>query len=173
MSPLVAFHVITWAAIVLLFFGLAAVLRELRLLRGLVTRSADGFAAAPPDLSLGGSFADGHGERIVLAATSGCPLCVAVAKRLADRATGAVLLTYEPPEAWHRLAQRLEVLRDHDAWHAVAHLSPPVLMLVDGSGRVRRMLLPVREGEVDSVLDEWGNTAWKGKAGVSDTRSDS
>jgi hypothetical protein len=40
-------------------------------------------------------------------------------------------------------------------------------MLVDGSGRVRRMVLPVREQEVDHVLDEWRIP------GVTDVRSDS
>ncbi|MEU5696212.1 hypothetical protein [Actinosynnema sp. NPDC020468] len=145
MSASTAFDVITWAAILLLFLGLAAVLREVRLLRAVVARDAGGFTAAPPDLVLGPRFAG----RVVLAADSGCPLCVAVSRRL----PGAVLLTHEPESVW---TTPLEVVRDREAWRVVSHLAPPVLMLVGADGRVARLVLPVREEQVDEVLDEWG-----------------
>jgi hypothetical protein len=154
MSPGLAFDIVTWAAIVVLFLGLAAVLRELRLLRGLVTQGGDGFVSAPPELSLGQRFAGG-GAHVVLAADTGCPLCVAAAERLARRAPGATLLTHEPAEVWHRVAGRLRVASDPESWRSISHLSTPVLMLVDGAGAVRRLVLPVREEQVDTVVGEW------------------
>jgi hypothetical protein len=167
MTPSLAFTVITWAAIVLLFFGLAAVLREVRLLRGVVTRTADGFTAAPPDLVLGPRFAGT--ARIVAAVDSGCPLCLTVVERLARLGAEATLLTHEPPATWADLACGLPVISDGEAWRSVSHLSPPVLMLLDETGRVRRMVLPVRAGEVDTTLAGWtGPTAGgdSGDAGV-------
>ena len=154
MTPSTALTVLTWAAIVLLFFGLAAVLREVRLLRGQVTRTTDGFVAVPPDLVLGPRFAEG-GARIVAAVDSGCPLCLTVVERLAGLGAEATLLTHEPLVTWADLAHGLPVISDGEAWRSVSHLSPPVLMLLDGTGRVRRMLLPVRAAEVDTTLAEW------------------
>lgn len=154
MTPSIAFIVLTWAAIVLLFFGLAAVLREVRLLRGMVARNTDGFAAAPPDLTLGPRFAV-DGGRVVAAVDSGCPLCLTVVERLAGLGAEATLLTHEPETTWAELAHGLPVISDGEAWRSVSHLAPPVLMLLDPAGRVRRMLLPVRAGEVDTALAEW------------------
>jgi hypothetical protein len=194
MSPVIAFYIVTWAAIVVLFLGLAAVLREVRLLRGIVSRDPEGFASAQPDISLGGRFANGKRRQIVLAAESGCPLCLAVIERLARRAAGeraageragqrgaarmsgpfkATLLTHESPAVWDRVAGRLQIVSDRESWRAISHLAPPVLMLVDGSGRVRRMLLPVREQEVDSVLGEWSDLTQERISGVADVRADS
>lgn len=155
MSPRLAFDILTWAAIVALFLGLVAVLREVRLLRGLVARNRDGFVTVPPDVSLGERFAGGGGSRIVLAADSGCPLCVAAAGRLARLAPGAVLLTHEPRAVWEGVASRLRVETDRESWRSISHLSTPVLMLVDAAGRVRELVLPVREEEVDRVVGEW------------------
>lgn len=151
MTTSTAFLVITWAAILVLFFGLAAVLREVRLLRGIVTRTADGFVAAPPDVVLGPRFAG----RIVAAVDSGCPLCLTVVERLAELDVGATLLTHEPPSRWDGLAHGVPVVSDAGAWRSVSHLSPPVLMLTDDTGRVRRLLLPVRAGDVDTTLADW------------------
>jgi len=161
MTPSTAFAVLTWAAIILLFFGLAAVLREVRLLRATVTRSTDGFVAAPPDLVLGPRFAD----RIVAAVDSGCPLCLTVVERLAALGAEATLLTHEPPAVWADLAHGLPVIGDGEAWRSVSHLSPPVLMLFDGTGRVRRMLLPVRVSEVDTALAGWAGSKEGGETG--------
>jgi hypothetical protein len=150
-------------------------------LRGIVTRDPDGFAAGQPDLVLGEPFADGHGPRIVLAVDSGCSLCLAVTGRLARRTDGptgpigptVTLLTHEPAAVWDGIAGGLPVVSDREAWRSVSHLSPPVLMLVDGSGRVRKMILPVREQEVDNVLDEWTAAAQERTPGVVDVRTDS
>jgi hypothetical protein len=177
-----AFYIVTWAAIVVLFFGLAAVLREVRLLRGIVARNPDGFTAAQPDLSLGEQFANGHtplgsGRRLVVAADSGCPLCLAVVDRLAARAAEATLLTHEPAAVWDGIAHGLTVVSDRESWRAISHLSPPVLMLVDSSGSVRKMVLPVRVEEVDHVLGEWSDLvnegAKEGVSGDADVRADS
>lgn len=173
MSPEVAFHLITWAAIAVLFFGSAALLREVRLLRALVNRSPDGYAAAAPEVSLGERFAGAARRRIVLAVDSGCPLCLAVTERLARRVPGATLLTHEPAAVWEGIAGPLEVVSDRESWRAISHLAPPVLMLVDGSGLVRRMVLPVREEEVDTVSAEWHDPVQEGVPGVADVRADS
>jgi hypothetical protein len=190
---MIAFYIVIWVAIVVLFLGLAAVLREVRLLRDIVSRTPDGFAAGQPDLSLGERFANDKDRQIVLAADSGCPLCLAIIERLARRAAGeqsgpgsagpsapfeAALLTHESPAVWERLAGRLRIVSDRESWRAISHLSPPVLMLVDGSGRVRKMLLPVREQDVDHVLGEWGDlteerTTQERIPGGTDVRADS
>ncbi|WP_103352771.1 hypothetical protein [Amycolatopsis sp. CA-128772] len=162
MTPSVAFGVLTWAAIILLCFGLAAVLREVRLLRGLVTRTTDGYAAAPPDLDLGPGFAR---SGIVVAVDSGCPLCLAVVERLARLGADATLLTHEPLATWTDLAHGLPVLSDGEAWRSVSHLSPPVLMLLDGTGRVRRLQLPVRAADVDTTLAGWTGPTSGGDTG--------
>lgn len=156
MSPTVAFAILTWAAIVVLYLGLAATLREVRLLRGTVLRNPGGYAAGQPDIRLGEAFTGPHpGGRVVVAADSGCPMCLAVIELLALRKVPAELLTHEPPEVWTRIAGPLRVVSDRDSWRAVAHLAPPVLMLVDGGGTVRRLQLPVRVEEVDDVLADW------------------
>ncbi|WP_410592034.1 hypothetical protein [Amycolatopsis sp. lyj-23] len=164
MTPSIAITLLTWAAILLLFFGLAAVLREVRLLRGVVTRNADGFTTAPPDLVLGPRFA-GDGGRIVAAVDSGCPLCLTVVERLAGLGADATLLTHESPARWAELAHGLPVISDGEAWRSVSHLAPPVLMLLDGTGRVRRVLLPVRAAEVDTTLAEWAGPQSGGGTG--------
>jgi hypothetical protein len=164
MTPSVAVTLLTWAAIILLFFGLAAVLREVRLLRGTIARSADGFVAAPPDLVLGPRFA-GDGGRIVAAVDSGCPLCLTVVERLAGLGADATLLTHEPLTTWAELAHGLPVISDGEAWRSVSHLAPPVLMSLDGTGRVRRMLLPVRAAEVDTALAGWAGPKEGGETG--------
>jgi hypothetical protein len=164
--------VLTWMAIAVLWFGLAAVLREVRLLRGLVAGDPAGFATGRPDIALGAGFATG-GPALVVAADTGCGLCVAVVDRLARRSAAATVLTHEPAAAWAGRADGLTVVSDPEAWRAVSHLSPPVLMRVDGAGRVDRMLLPVRVGQVDAVLAEWGLPAPEGTSDVADARTDS
>lgn len=171
MSPSIAFAVLTWAALVVLFFGLAAVLREVRLLRGLVLRNPEGFGAAEPELVLGGRFAAGGPPRVVLAADSGCPLCQALVDRLSARAPGTLLLTHEPAEVWTGAGSRLEIVSDRESWRVIAHLAPPVLMLVDGTGRVLRMILPVRLEEADTALDEWHAAVAKEITGGTDVRA--
>src|SRR2546429_8202314 len=103
MSPIIAYHVLVWVAIIVLFCALAAVMREVRLLRGIVLRDGKGFTAARPEITLGPGFADGR-ARIVLAADTGCPLCVAATERLSQRAPGATVLTHEDAVVWAGLA---------------------------------------------------------------------
>lgn len=155
MSPSTAFVVLTWAAIILLALGLAAVLREVRLLRATVLGDADGFQAAPPDIELGPRFAHGTGWRVVLAGDSGCPLCRQVADRLATVVPGSTLLTHESADTWQAVADRLDVVSDEESWRQISHLSPPVLMLVDGTARVRRLSLPTRVEDVGILLSGW------------------
>ena len=173
MSPIVALHIITWAAIVVLFFGLAAVLREVRLLRGLVIRNTDGYSSNPPDIVLGERLAGAEKPHIVLAADSGCPLCLAVIERIRDRGSAVTLLTHEQPAVWRDVADHLTVVSDPETWREISHLAPPVLMLVDQSGVVRKLVLPVREEEVDNVLDDWTGTGGEGTHRVADIRANS
>jgi hypothetical protein len=44
---------------------------------------------------------------------------------------------------------------DREAWRAISHLASPVLMEVDGNGRVSRLVLPARLSEVDDMVTEW------------------
>jgi hypothetical protein len=154
MSPIIAYNVLIWLAIVILFCGFAAVLREVRLLRGMVSRDGKGFASGQPDIELGSRFAGGR-PRLVLAVDSGCPLCVAATERLRERAPGAAVLTHEDVAVWEGRAGDLEVVRDREAWRAISHLASPVLMEVDGNGRVSRLVLPTRLSEVDDMVTEW------------------
>ncbi|WP_086824846.1 hypothetical protein [Allokutzneria sp. NRRL B-24872] len=165
MSAELAFYLITWAAIVVLFLGLVATMREVRMLRAIVMRNPDGFAAAEPDVVLGGAFADGTSRPIVAAVDSGCPLCRVVVEELASRAPQAVLLTHESPSVWGGVG--LEIISDREAWRAISHLSPPLLMHVDGGGAVRRMTLPVRVEELDGWIEK------KESLGVVDAQRDS
>jgi hypothetical protein len=152
MSPFIAYQVLVGLAIVVLFCALAAVLREVRLLRGMVAR--DGFTSTTGPITLGPGFAAGR-TKIVLAADTGCPLCVAAAERLGQLAPGSTVLTHEDAAAWDGLAAGLEVVSDREAWRAVAHLATPVLMRVDGTGTVGELVLPARVSEVDKMLTEW------------------
>lgn len=154
MSPSIAYHVLVWVAIAVLFCALAAVMREVRLLRAIVLRDGKGFTAAQPEITLGPAFADGR-TKIVLAVDSGCPLCVAAIERLRLLAPGATVLTHEAATAWEGLATGLEVMSDRESWRAISHLSSPVLLQVDGTGRVGRLVLPTRVSEVDEMVTEW------------------
>jgi hypothetical protein len=155
MSPIIAYHVLVWVAIVVLFCALAAVMREVRLLRGMVLGGEKGFTEAThPEITLGPDFAGGR-ERIVLAADTGCPLCLSAADRLGQRAPGATVLTHEDVAAWDGRADGLEVVRDRESWRAISHLAPPVLMRVDGTGRVGTLVLLTRVSEVDEMVMEW------------------
>jgi hypothetical protein len=154
MSPIIAYHILVWVAIVVLFCALAAVMREVRLLRGIVLHDGKGFTATRTDITLGPAFADGR-TRIVLAVDSGCPLCVAATERLHQLAPGATVLTHEDAAVWEGLASGLEVVRDQESWRAISHLAPPVLMSVDSAGRADRLALPTRVSEVDKLVAEW------------------
>jgi hypothetical protein len=154
-SPLLAYDIVLSAAVVVLYLGLAATLREVRTLRGTVLGQAGGTGyAGQPDIRLGPPF-QGAGTRIVVAADSGCALCLAVIERLAARGAPATVLTHEPAAVWEPLAHGLPVVSDRESWRAVAHLSPPVLLLADGAGAVGALVLPAGVGEVDGVLAGW------------------
>jgi hypothetical protein len=154
MSPTIAYNVLIWLVIIALFCGYAALLREVRLLRGIVMRNPQGFTSAAPDITLGPRFADGQ-TRVVLAVDTGCPLCVAATERLSEHAPGSTILTHEDTARWNGLANGLDVVRDSESWRAIAHLSTPVLMRVAGDGRVTTMVLPTRLSEVDEAVTGW------------------
>lgn len=170
MSPLVALTIVQWAALVLLYLALAAVLREVRMLRAQVTRLqagmsvGDGGFSSNPGGRLDGrleTVAPGR-EAVVLVATSTCPLCRLVLERLDDAPTDlrdqgweTVLLTYEDEAAWGTPPRRLRVVRDEAAWSVLAHLEPPLLVRLAADGRITDLVLPTSEAGVDAALRTW------------------
>lgn len=158
MSATLSLVILSWIAIVILHLALAAVLREVRMLRRrLDERTAT--AAPPAELELPASFVEciaaPGGERTVLVADASCPLCRHAAAALAEMATPAsrpVLLTYEPLEKWSSLPVTVELVQDRDAWSALAHLSPPVVLTFGADGTVGSLHLPSSEREVAAAL---------------------
>ncbi|MFJ3955825.1 hypothetical protein ACIPXV_38300 [Streptomyces libani] len=158
MSATLAMVILSWIAIVILYLALAALLREVRMLRRQVNeRAATGAASA--ELQLPASFvariAEPGRERTVLVADAGCPLCRYAAAVLAEAATSEfrpVLLTYEPPEKWSALPETVQLVQDGDAWSSLAHLSPPVLLTVGADGTVGSLHLPSSEHDIAAVL---------------------
>ncbi|MBP2474639.1 hypothetical protein JOF53_003511 [Crossiella equi] len=149
MDPLLALLLLAWAAIVVLYLALAAVLREVRQLRRQLTAGQVSGAAAdvflPPDF-----LARLGGARTVLVADSGCPLCQLAAAELARRADRPVLLTYE--ESWPGLPGTVELVTDREAWQALAHLNPPMVLTVTADGRVAALDLPTSVSDVVRAL---------------------
>ena len=155
-----ALWILTWAAIVLLLFCLAAVLREVKILRSQV--EAFGWQAVPVQptdtVELPARVTGGR-RRLVLAANTGCPMCQMLAHHLAENAgrfdERPVLLTYEGVDAWEHLPAGLDVVSDDVAWKAVAHLSPPVVMLVEADGSVAQLSMPTSLDELENNLAAW------------------
>ncbi|MCK2238375.1 MULTISPECIES: hypothetical protein [unclassified Crossiella] len=152
MDPVLALLILAWAAITLLYLGLAAVLREVRLLRrGLTAGQATGLGGT--DLRLPESVtAKLAGPRTVLVADSGCPLCQFTATELARHADRPVLLTYEDRAAWPELPGSVELITDRDAWQGLAHLNPPMLLSVAADGRIDSLVLPTSAADVLRAL---------------------
>ncbi|MFE5125102.1 hypothetical protein [Streptomyces sp. NPDC056669] len=158
MSATLALVILSWIAIVILYLALAAVLREVRMLRRQLDERAAG-AAPPAELVLPPSFvervAEPGRERTVLVADATCPLCRHAAAVLAERATPdfrPVLLTYEPPERWSSLPDGVELVQDSEAWSSLAHLTPPVILTVGTDGTVGSLHLPSSERDVAGAL---------------------
>jgi hypothetical protein len=161
MSPTAALMVITWVALGVLYFGLAAVLREVRQLRTeLVALRADIPQANRPDLVVPALAAEAGTTAIALVAESSCPPCVAAAAELSRMAARLPaqprLLTYESPATWASLADGLAVVQDRPAWSQLSHLSPPLLLLVDADGSVRELALLVDDRSLGRTLWSWG-----------------
>lgn len=158
MSATLALVILSWIAIVILYLALAAVLREVRMLRRRLDERA-ATAAPPAELILPASFveriAEPGRERTVLVADSTCPLCRHAAAVLAERAAPdfrPVLLTYEPPDRWSSLPDGVELVQDSDAWSSLAHLTPPVILTVGADGTVGSLHLPSSERDVAGAL---------------------
>jgi hypothetical protein len=161
MSPTAAVVVITWVALVIVYLGLAAVLREVRQLRAeLAAVRAGAPRAKLLDLTLP-TLAAAPGEKaVVLVADSGCPACVGAAGELVRLApelpVRPTLLTYEPPETWEDVTGRLTVVQDRAASSQFSHLTPPLLALVDARGQVTELALLVDPQSVARTLWSWG-----------------
>lgn len=167
MSPSTAVTVITWAAMVVLYLGLAATLHRVRTLAAELAalRAGGHVKATGVDLQLPAlASPDASGGRLVLAADTGCPACHLAVETLAALAPELsrvpTLLTYEPPEAWRetfpQAAGRLEIRQDPESWRLLAHLMPPLLLSVDAEGRVTELALPSTLDDLPRVLAAWG-----------------
>lgn len=160
MSANVALWVLAWLAIIIVYLGLSAVLREVRMLRGQVARLAAATAQRPldnnPQLPPG---LVGGVRRVVVASDSRCPLCRVVLARLGEQAATLphppILLTHEDPQAWADVPPGLTVVRDEAAWRQIAHLTPPILMDVAPGGSVIELVLPSNEKDVDAAVTRW------------------
>ena len=166
MSPTVALWALTWVAIVVLYLCFSAVLREVRLLRGQVMRLQEQVSTMPAtsdeaELPSVPGLADGR-RRVVLVAESGCPLCRMLLAHLSDLAPGLAarpaVLTYQSAQDWDQVPAGVDFIRDDRAWSALAHLQPPVVLLVDTDGQLLDLVLPVNEAEVDRALARWQPT---------------
>lgn len=163
MSPVVALWAATWVALVVLYLCLSAVLREVRLLRGQVARLQEQLSTRPAQDGQGlpGPLPvlAAHAPRVVLVAESGCPLCRLLLAHLSERAgqlaVAPAVLTWQPAQAWGEVPGGRTFIRDEQAWSALAHLQPPVVLLVDADGKVLDLVLPVNEAEVDRTLSRW------------------
>lgn len=160
MEPWLAAAIATWAAMIVLYFGLAATLRKVKVLEAELAGIRAGGAAKASGISI---KLPGYEGRLVLAADSACPSCFVTVKALDTLELGVkpVLLTYEEPSTWD--APSLEIRQDTQAWRAVAHLSPPVLLSVDESGQVAQLALPTHPDDVIRAVAAWGMLERKDK----------
>jgi len=114
------------------------------------------------------------GARVVLAGDSTCQTCLDVAEALPrhPRAADVALLTHEPAAAWpDRITGALQVVTDHGAWRQIAHLNPPILMLVARGGRVDRLALPVSAADAAATIGSFlGSPAPEGDADAAHAR---
>jgi hypothetical protein len=164
MSPLLAATAVTWVALLIVYLGLAATLRKVHYLEAEVRSLRSGDGQARPigvDLRLPGlAEQNAPKARLVVAVDSRCPSCHLTIEALAEMAPTLVeqpiLLTYEPPDTWAHAAQGLRIRRDPESWRALAHLSPPVLMSVDGEGTVTDLVLVSDPTQITRAVITWG-----------------
>jgi len=166
MSPLLAATAVTWVALLIVYLGLAATLRKVHYLEAEVRTMRSGGQVRPigVDLRLPGLAApatpDAPGATLVVAVDSGCASCRLAVEELAEIAPTLreqpILLTYETPDTWGFAAQSLRIRRDPESWRALAHLSPPILMTVDGEGTVTDLILVSQPNQVTRAAITWG-----------------
>lgn len=178
MEPSDALQILLWVAVVVVYLGLAAVLREVRLLRAQVSRLESRVAVLSGEAGPLGSGTDDvrlaphvveagaeNGDAILVVADTTCPSCAAVLDRVVGHRdagrlrTAPSVLTWESPDAWADLAPGLRVVRDEHAWSQFAHLTPPLLLRAAPDGRVLALHLPADIADVDTTLTSWGALA--------------
>lgn len=160
MDPLLALLIISWIAIVVLYLGLAAVLREVRMLRRQVSELGLGLDDTPTDDVVRMPPHVAPGRSLVLASDSTCPLCrllLATLARVQGRiAVPVTVLGYQDPQEWQDFPAGMRYVRDDEAWRQIAHLSPPVLMLITEDGTAQEVTMPSSEAEMTGLLHLWG-----------------
>ena len=166
MSPWLATSIATWVALLIVYLGFAATLRRVRFLEAELRslRSGDKRNIGI-DLRLSG-LAEPEAEagaprpRLVVAVDSGCASCHRTVEELIEIAPtlreAPILLTYETPDTWGYAAKHLRIRRDPQSWRALAHLSPPILMTVDGEGTVTDLVLVSHPTQVTRAAATWG-----------------
>jgi len=173
MSPWLAAGAVTWAALLIVYLGLAATLRRVRFLEAELRSLRSGGQVKPigidlrlPALAEAEPEAEPEAEagapksRLVVAVDSGCASCHQTVEALVEIAPtlreAPILLTYETPDTWGYAAQHLRIRRDPLSWRVLAHLSPPVLMTVDGEGTVTDLVLVSHPTQVTRAAATWG-----------------
>jgi hypothetical protein len=161
MSLTIAFGIVTWVALILLYLALVRVFYELRSTReqlaaALRTSGGQDRIQFPPDWRT-------TDPSIVLAVDSTCEACWAAIEEAANTTETArpTLLTHEPAERWASVDEKFTIREDTAAWAAVAHLSSPIMLRLDPNGSVDELVLPTRPGDVRDAILRW--TATKGE----------
>lgn len=165
MDAVIALQILQWVAIVVVYLGFAALLRETRLLRGQVSRlqlqvsTLGGEAGARAEEEPLPERVTGGRDGVVVVADTTCPSCALVLERLMSHRghlrAQVTLLTWEPEEDWSHL-ESVRIVRDAQAWSNLAHLTPPILLRVEASGRIASLHLPSGIEDIDATLTSWG-----------------
>jgi hypothetical protein len=164
MSPDHALIAVLSVAVVVLYLGLAATLREVReVRRDLSSLSADLGRDRSLDIRLSGLSDPADPSTVVAVVDQECPLCLAVLDELEHRRredpVPAVVLAHGDLAPLETAYPTLDIRDVPEAWQELAHLTPPVLLTVDRSGSVIDMQLPANQTQARNVLQRWSATA--------------
>lgn len=163
MAPDTALIVALTVAVLVLYLGLAATLREVReMRRDLTLLGADIGRDRSLDMRLSGLSDPSEPATVVAVVDQACPLCLAVLDELEHRRhdpVPAVVLAHGDLAQLETAYPTLDIRDVPEAWQELAHLTPPVLMTVDRSGSVTDMQLPANQMQARDVLQRWSATA--------------
>ena len=158
MSLTLAGFVATWIALIVLLLATSRLYYDVKILQRQQQRHG---SASPPVASVRPTEIPelrGHirpGGAIVAAVDGQCSTCWEVVEGLIEAPTALqrVLLTFDE-EAWKHEA-RVTLVVSERAWSRVSHIQPPLLMLVDSSGRIEQLELPVSANQASSIASRW------------------
>lgn len=157
MSVSAAVDVVTWAALLLLYLGMARLWVEVRSIR----------RAIQFPLALAGEQTSQHSAFLPAAVNQPTPTIVAVVDSdcsscwdvafLMDQLVPAgrgYLLSYESASTWAVRGVRTEAIVDEDAWTSFVPLSTPILVLTNGE-QINRIHPPVDTEDARKTLLQW------------------